>query len=77
MEAKAKEKALTICQEMGTSTMFAKDCNNGYTLPLRVAKILAHIVADECFKEAYKQGTEISLIRQDYWKEVKTEIDKL
>lgn len=66
----AKEKALTLCQKFGKTTIFAKDCNNGYSLPLRVAKLCAHIAVDELME-----------VEQNYRKyfllKVKAEIDKI
>ena len=35
-----KEKALSLCQQFGSTTKFAEDCNEGKTLPLRIAKIM-------------------------------------
>lgn len=72
-----KEKALRMCQSIGVVTLFDFECNGGVTLPLHVSQKIAHIVADECFKEAYKQGNEIATIREEYWKEVKKQIDLL
>lgn len=47
-------------------------------LPIKMGvKNIAYLTADKCHQEAYKQGTDISLLRQDHWKQVKTEIDKL
>lgn len=49
------------------------------------AKLCAHILVDECIKytwswDWYKRQTYIDVqdeLKSDYWKEVKTEIDKL
>ena len=69
-----KEKALRLCQKFGSTTLFAEDCNNGYTLPLRIAKICATIAVDEIIEALDK-----SLINADveYFKKVKTEIQNL
>ena len=72
-----KEHALKLCQQFGITTLFEQDCNGGVTLPLAIAKKCALIAADLCYQEAYKQGNQIAEIRQDYWKEVKAEIEKL
>lgn len=73
-----KEKALRICQAMGKTTLFAEDCNNGYTLPLRVAKLLAHIAVDELIEETKRQAADYKDdFRLLYWMAVKTEIDNL
>lgn len=73
------EKALQICQEMGVSTLFAEDCNNGITLPLRVAKICALIAVNEiiefCPENYYNTETKKSM--KNYWEDVKAEIVKL
>ena len=41
------------------------------------AKSSALVVVKECYDESDRQGTKISLIRQGYLNEVKTEIEKL
>lgn len=76
-----KEKALRICQEMGRSTLFADDCNGGYTLPLRVAKICALALVNEVL-EATKEavlpmGGATGYDYDTYWLAVKAEIEKL
>lgn len=76
-----KEKALNLCQQFGRTTLFAKDCNDGVTLPLRVAKLCAIISANEVidalkssnpnyFKKTYWHPI-------DYWDQVKEEIERL
>ena len=77
-----KEKALKICQNMGVTTLFTKDCNNGYTLPLRVAKILAKKVVDEIEQTGTlidRQCGYLSIEKQhkEYWVNVRAEIEKL
>lgn len=76
-----KEKALRICQEMGRSTLFAEDCNDGCTLPLRVAKICALIVVNEVLeatKEAiFPMGGATGFDYDSYWLDVKAEIERL
>lgn len=67
-----KEKALQLCQKFGTTTLFAEDCNNGYTLPLRVAKLCANIAVDEVLKAHLYDEEE-----NHYFIEVKKEIEKL
>ena len=50
-------------------------CNYDYEgyMCNHLAKRCAMLVADECYKEA----TEISITRQEYWNEVKIEIQKI
>ena len=69
-----QEKALELCQSFGNTTLFAEDCNDGYTLPLRVAKLCALIAVDEILsiKSVYHDYT-----LSDYWEDVKQEIEKL
>ena len=62
-----KEKALRICQEIGRSTLFADDCNDGNTLPLRVSKIIALIMIKEILKD----------INIEHLNQLKVEIEKL
>jgi len=77
----AKEKALRICQEMGRSTLFAEDCNGGYTLPLRVAKICALVVVNEVLEETkepvFPMAGATGWDYDTYWLDVKAEIEKL
>lgn len=42
-----------------------------------LAKQCALVVAGMCYDEAYKQGTEISAIRQQYWSDVTAEIHRV
>ncbi len=42
-----------------------------------LAKQCALIVAGMCYKEAYKQGNEIALMRQQYWSDVTAEIHRV
>ena len=81
-----KEKALELCQKFGHTTLFAEDCNDGYTLPLRVAKLCALIAVDEIFnnnllqpqlKRHYINGDKPNIIHLEYWQEVKQELEKL
>jgi hypothetical protein len=76
----SKEKALKICQEFGRTTLFAKDCNEGYTLPLRISKLCGHIAVDEILNELipadFKDGQTYMNLKA-YWREVKAEIEKL
>ena len=72
---KPKEKALRICQAFGRTTLFAEDCNEGRTLPLRIAKLCAAILVDEIineFPQGYNGNFEEK--RKQYWQEVKEEI---
>lgn len=66
-----KEKALDLSRRIETS----RDDINGRTL--NVAKTITLIIAEECLKEAYKQGNEMSMIREDFWRQVKKEINLL
>jgi hypothetical protein len=77
-----KEKALRLCQQYGLIT-FATKYNDGYTLPLEMAKQCALIAVDEIIK----QWEYIDVYLADalgelnpnlkYWYEVKQEIEKL
>jgi hypothetical protein len=81
----SKEKALELCREIALTTLFAKDCNDGYTLPLRVVKIIAIKFVDEILNEiptelldTYKG--EINLIKNEryyFWFNVRSEIHLL
>ena len=81
-----KEKALELCQKFGRTTLFT-DCNEGYTLPLEIAKKCASIAVDEIlelnvcwydkqmvkdFPKSYKNDQTF-----EFWQEVKQEIEKL
>ena len=68
----AKEKALRICQKMGCTTMFAEDCNEGRTLPKRIAKMCAVIAVNEILEGQNLLGLPLS-----YWQDVKKEIELL
>ena len=74
-----KQKALDLCQQFGRSTLFAEDCNEGITLPLRIAKICALIAVNEIDAAIDFEWMEVqNLDRQhNYWNEVKSEIEKL
>lgn len=78
-----KEKALRLCQEFGRTTLF-EDFNNGYTLPLEIAKKCALICVDEILKiEPIIKNlplSETKIIMEAYpkfWEQVKTEIQNL
>jgi len=77
---KAEEKALRLCQQYGLIT-FATKHNDGYTLPLEMAKQCALIAVDEIIKECYRwtgQGNgQWENARLEYWERVKYEINKL
>jgi hypothetical protein len=77
---KSKEKALRLCQQYGLIT-FATKYNDGYTLPLEMAKQCALIAVNEIIKECYKwaggDNGEWDNKRFEYWEEVKQEINKL
>lgn len=69
-----KEKALKICQSIGTATMFDSEFNDGRTLPKHVSQKIAHIMVDELIKEQDMwQNGQINPVK--YWQEVKKEID--
>ena len=77
-----KEKALSLSQQFGCTTKFAEDCNDGKTLPLRVAKLCALIAVAEI--EATKTLSDrqcgfltIEKNHKKYWQEVRTEIERL
>jgi hypothetical protein len=77
-----KKKALKLCQSFGMITLFAEDCNNGVTLPLRVAKQCALIVVDEVeatgtLKDRYCGFIDIEIEHKGYWQQVRTEIENL
>lgn len=75
-----EEKALNLCQSFGVTTLFADDCNNGVTLPLRIAKKCAHIAVDEILAElecAYNGEPITTNEHKEYWKQVKQEIENL
>jgi hypothetical protein len=64
-----KEKALELCQSFGRTTLFS-ECNEGYTLPLEIAKECALICIYEILNNCdFKQ--------RKFWQEVKQEIEKL
>lgn len=44
------------------------------SMTVNSAKKIAEMLVDMALKEAYKQGTEISLLRQEYLSNVKAEI---
>lgn len=75
-----KEKALSLCQQFGSTTKFAEDCNEGKTLPLRIAKLCATIAVEEIFN-VYKTLSEDDDImfpyEIKYWEQVKQEFEKL
>ena len=70
----SKEKALDITQKMGVTTMFDSSFNNGYTLPLHVAKKCALVFVEEMMIKLRELNHSTPL---DYWKDVKEEIDNL
>lgn len=81
---KPSEKAMSLCQEIGRSTLFAEDCNGGYTLPLRVAKVIAKIVVKEVIEELDDRKMHISDFDENiintslsFWNDVDAEIDKM
>ena len=75
-----KEKALSLCQHFGSTTKFAEDCNQGKTLPLRVAKLCAMIFVDGVLTQ-YKTGKfDYKILDEEesiYWENVKNEIESL
>ena len=73
-----KEKALELCQKFGRTTLFT-DCNEGYTLPLEIAKKCALIAVDEvrCEIRDFDNTDGYAQSRMDYLDEVKQEIEKL
>lgn len=52
-------------------------CIGTGSMTVNSAKKIAEMLVDMALKEAYKQGTEISLLRQEYLSNVKAEIWKL
>jgi hypothetical protein len=73
-----KEKALELCQSFGRTTLFS-ECNEGYTLPLEIAKQCALIAIDEVIFEIgdFDNTDGYAQSRINYWEEVKQEIEKL
>ena len=74
-----KEKALNLCQKFGMTTLFSEDCNNGYTLPLRVAKQCALIAVQEIINSnphSNPFNTDV-YPTMEYWLKVKQEIENL
>ena len=74
----AQEKALQLCQDMAYTT-FGKDFNNGFTLPLSVAKHCALIAVNEIINanpHSNPFNTDLQST-MEYWQQVKTEIEKL
>lgn len=75
-----KEKALKMCQQFGNTTKFAEDCNDGYTLPLRVAKLCALIAVDEIIASIPTLPNDNSSLEKTtaitYWVDVKNELLK-
>lgn len=78
-----QEKALSLCQKFGRTTLFAEDCNNGYTLPLRVSKLCANIAIDEVLEfmrmdDEYNEDCHmVNTHWIQYWQQVKEEINKI
>ena len=75
-----KEKSLSLCQQFGSTTKFAEDCNEGKTLPLRVSKICALITVYEILNELVPSdfkdiGTFAG--QKEYWQQVKSEIEMM
>lgn len=67
----AKEKALSLCQQIGITTLFDRSgCNDGMTLPLHISKKIAIILVNEIID--CNEG-----IFGNYWQEVKSEIENL
>lgn len=52
-------------------------CIGTGSMTVSSAKKIAVMMVDMALQEAYKQGTEISLLRQEYLSKVKTEIEKI
>lgn len=50
----SKEKAIELCQKFGTTTM-RTNCNDGYTLPLEIAKKCALIAVENEYKSLREQ----------------------
>jgi len=68
-----KEKAQKLYKQIETITTTIE----GETQPQYKIREVAMIIAEECFNEAYKQFNEISMIREDFWRQVKKEINLL
>jgi hypothetical protein len=78
MKISPQEEALQLCQDFGMTTLFAEDCNDGFTLPLRIAKKCALIHVNRMLKyfEDYDYcGQYMEEI--NYYEKVKTEIENL
>lgn len=67
----AKEKALSLCQKIGWTTV-KTDFNDGMSLPLPIAKKIAIIMIDE-----FCNRMKVSSDEFDYWFKVKGEINLL
>ncbi len=73
-----KEKALTICQAIGVTTLFDMKCHEGHTLPLHVSQKIAHIMVDELIEESSDAVTRLErspLSNLEYWRAVKKQIN--
>jgi hypothetical protein len=66
------EKASELLQKFTDATF-----NEGCRINKPAMKQCALIAVELAYKEAYKQGNDIALIRQDYWQEVQAEIEKM
>ena len=75
-----KEKSLSLCQQFGSTTKFAEDCNEGKTLPLRVAKLCAMIFVDGVLNQYERGKFDYKILNEEesiYWKAVRAEIERL
>ena len=77
-----QEKALSLCQSIGITTMFS-ECNEGMTLPIEISKKIALIAVNEVIQQweyidAYLADLGGKLNPNlKYWYDVKSEIEKL
>lgn len=74
-----KEKALKLCQDFAWTTV-GEDANEGFSLPIDVAKKCALIAVDEIMKELDIQMETMPhevTNYNDFWIDVKKEIDLL
>jgi preprotein translocase subunit SecE len=72
-----KEKALRLCQQYGVIT-FATKHNDGYTLPLEMAKQCALIAVDlKLDSDFVFYSIEFGEVGLEYWQQVKQELEKI
>lgn len=80
----AQYKAIDLCQKVGNTTFMAEDCNEGYTLPLRVSKLIVKIFVKEIMSNNIGKGSSgIEVVGdeihcdENYWNNMLAELEKL